>query len=64
MSSKRLERFRSIDITVEHLSHPVTLVQAHVDPKHQDIVLNGYGIKKKHAKALRDWLTQAMRHSK
>lgn len=63
MSSKRFERLKTIEITIQYLNHPVTLVQGHVDPKYKDIVLNGYGIKKRHAKALRDWLTKAMRHS-
>lgn len=56
--------FRGYELTVSHLSHPVTLVQGFVDPKWGDIIINGYGVKKKQAKAFRDWLTQAIRHSK
>ena len=51
-----------IDIKAAHTKHSITLVEAHVDPKWKDIVMNGYGITKKDAKKLRDWLTQAMRH--
>ena len=55
---------RGFELTVSHLSVPVTLVQAHVDPTHKDIVVNGYGVKWKQAKAMRDGLTQAMRHAR
>lgn len=57
-------QLKNFYLTVSHLSHPVTLVEGHIDPKHKDIVINGYGVKKKQIKALRDWLTQAMRYSK
>lgn len=57
-------KLRDFNLTVSHLSSPFTTVQAHVDPTHRDIVINGYGVKWKQAKALRDWLTQAMRHAK
>ncbi len=55
---------RDFNLTVSHLSAPVTTVQASVDPVHRDIVINGYGVKLKQAKALRDWLTQAMRYAR
>lgn len=60
-----MRTLRSFDLTVNHLTkYPITLVQGHQDPKHGDIVINGYGVKKKQLKALRDWCTQAIRHSK
>lgn len=61
MNPRRVPDFH---LTVSHLSCPVTLVQSAVDPKHKDIVINGYGVKYKQAKALRDWLTQALRSAK
>lgn len=64
MSKRSLENFRDHNVTVRHLSEPVTLVQAHVDPKYGDIVINGYGVKRAHAKGLRDWLTQALRKAR
>lgn len=39
------------------------IFEAHVDPKHRDIVINGYGISKAHAKQMRDWLTKAIRET-
>lgn len=64
MKTKGRANFRDFNLTVSHLSSPFTTVQAHVDPNHGDIVINGYGVKKKQAKALRDWLTQAMRYAR
>jgi hypothetical protein len=43
---------------------PYDIFEAHVDPKYKDIVINGYGITKKQAKQIRDWLTKAMREVK
>ncbi len=57
-------KLRPFDLTVSHLSSPFTTVQAALDPIHKDIVINGYGVKWKQAKALRDWLTQAMRYAR
>lgn len=37
------------------------LVEAHVDPKHRDIVVNGFGISTVSAKRLRTWLNHAIR---
>lgn len=56
-------KLRTFDLTVSHLSSPFTTVQAHLDPQWRDIVINGYGVKYKQAKALRDWLTQALRYA-
>lgn len=42
----------------------VPLVEASVDPNHNDIVINGYGVKRKQAKELRDWLTKALKETK
>lgn len=58
---KKREAFPIHEVRVSHLSEPTTLVEAHIDPKHGDIIVNGYGVKKKQAKALRDWLTRAIR---
>lgn len=44
-------KLRDFDLTVTHFSIPFTTVQAHIDPVHRDIVINGYGVKKKQAKA-------------
>ncbi len=57
-------KLRDFNLTVSHLSAPITTVQAHIDFSHRDIVINGYGVKRKQAKALRDWLTQAIRYSR
>lgn len=53
-------------LSIRYLKDPDTypLVQAAVDPKHKDIVLNGYGVTKKQAKKLRDWLTKAIKEIK
>ncbi len=59
-----MKTLRNFELTIIDQKYPVTLVQGHQDPKHKDIVINGYGVKKKHLKALRDWCTQALRHSK
>ena len=40
------------------------LIEAVVDPTYRDIVLNGFGVKRKQAKALRDWLTKALKETK
>ena len=40
------------------------VAEAHVDPRHNDIVFNGYGITRKQAKQIRDWLTEALRKTK
>lgn len=60
-----MKRLGHFDLTVNHLTpDKITLVQAVLDPKHGDIIINGYGVKKKQAKLLRDWLTQAIRRAK
>ena len=40
------------------------IFEANVDPKYKDIVINGYGVSKKQAKQLRDWITKAIRQVK
>lgn len=40
------------------------LLDIHVDVKHKDVVLNGFGITKIQAKKLRDWLTLALKEIK
>jgi hypothetical protein len=57
-------RMPGFDVKANFIKPTITLVQAHIDPTHKDLVINGYGINKKQAKAFRDWLTQAMRHMK
>ncbi len=54
---------KSLEIIYKSKHGETYLLDAHIDPNHKDIVLNGFGIKKKQAKQIRNWLTKALRET-
>lgn len=47
-------------LTIKNKEATMPLLEAHIDPKHKDIVLGGYGITKKQAKEIIEWMTKAV----
>lgn len=43
------------------LAEYLYLIEADIDPEHNDIHVNGYGISISHAKTIRDWFNKAIK---
>lgn len=52
----------SLRITRVRNNHnePYELLEAHIDPKHNDIVLSGFGITKRQTKQISNWFIKAV----